>query len=397
MKVLMQSRVDLFSRRGGDTVQIEKTAEELRRRGLAVEINCSARLNLSDYDLVHLFNLDWPAQIYLQARNARSQGKPIVLSPIHHSFAAIERYERKSRYGLRRIVNRIFHSRESREKLKEIYRMLTDPRKIPSTLVELRRGIGREQLEILKRVNLVLVQTRAEAEDLSADFGLSGWELEEPSGAVGTATEGHFRWMKVVNGVDARFAETTPDWFLDQFGLRDFVLSVGRIEPRKNQLAVIEAVARLRRSISHIRLILVGRISWRHPEYALRFRRAVASNDWIFHIPYLPYERMGSVYAASRVHVLASWFETTGLVNLEAGLSGANVVASEGRAREYLLDFAEYCDPGDTDSIAQAITRAWNRPVDSNFRRHILRHFTWEVAAQQTLAAYRLVTGTGQK
>jgi len=40
MKVLMLGRIDLFQNRGGDTVQIENTAEELRNLGVEVDI-CS--------------------------------------------------------------------------------------------------------------------------------------------------------------------------------------------------------------------------------------------------------------------------------------------------------------------------------------------------------------------
>ena len=425
MKVLFQSRIDLFTRRGGDTVQMERTAEALRRLGVEVKIDCSANPDLSNYDLVHLFNIDWPAQVYLQAKNAKKQGKPVVFSPIHHSYCEIERYEREARYGPRRLVNVIFKARESRERFKDFCRMLVDPRKIPSILVEFRKDILNEQKELLKMADVVLVQTDAEAADIETDFYYSGAPLKSlPLDKAVVAGNSRFRWQKVVNGVEPRFAEAKPDWFVEKYGLRDFILSVGRIEPRKNQLAVIEAVGRLRNPKSKFRnpkqiqnsnnpspkqnqdiscrtaelsncqtaqLLFVGKISWRHPEYALRFKTLVQKCPWIYHIPQIPHEKMGSCYAAARIHVLASWFETTGLVNLEAGLSGTNVVAAGKRAREYLLDFASYCDPGNVDSITAAIVEAWEKPFDPGFREHILKNFTWERTAEQTLAAYAAV------
>ena len=374
----MQSRVDLFSRRGGDTVQIERTAEELRKLGVGVAIDCSARPDLADYGLVHLFNIDWPAQVYLQAQNAQAQGKPVVLSPIHHSFAEIERYEREARFGLRRVVNALFTVREQRERFKDFCRMLADPQKISSTLVEFKRGIKSEQRELLELADLVLVQTAAEAKDAEEDLSL---KVE--------------KFRRVVNGSDVRFASAQAATFVDEFGLKDFALCVGRVEPRKNQLAVAEAAATLRSQIPSLTLLFVGQISRRHPEYAWRFKRLVRKHDWVYHVPSIPYEEMGSCYAAAKVHVLASWFETTGLVNLEAALAGANVVAAGGRAREYQADFAEYCDPGDSASISGAILAAWEKPVDPEFRKHILENFTWEKAAEQTLTAYREIVGNG--
>ena len=180
--------------------------------------------------------------------------------------------------------------------------------------------------------------------------------------------------------------------------------SVGRIEPRKNQLAVIGAVERFvsrgkpdgfrRQPVglgNREALVFVGKISWRHPEYALRFLGLVKKYDWIYHISQIPHEKIGSCFAAAKVHVLASWFETTGLVNLEALLAGANVVAPIGRGQEYLLNFADYCDPGDIRSIAQALKKAWERHPDPAAKEHILKDYTWEIVGRQTLEAYRKV------
>ena len=371
MKVLMQSRLDLFDRRGGDTIQVEKTAEQLRKLGIEVDIDCSANPDLSSYDLVHIFNIDWPAQVYLQAQNAKRQNKPIVFSPIHHSFAEIERYEGEARYGFRRLLNVVLRSRESRELFKDSGRMLVDPRKIPSTLVEFQKGQLREQRELLEMSDLILVQTDAERKDIRKDFGFTNQNFK-----------------KIVNGVDSRFATASPDWFMDRYDLSDFILCVGRIEPRKNQIAVAKAVLGLKSQLPNSKLVFVGRISWRHPEYALRFLILVHRYSWIYHIPQIPYERVGSCYAAAKVHVLASWFETTGLVNLEAALAGVNVVATGERAREYLKNFAYYCDPGNIGSIVEAISKAWKNPSSPELRDHILKNYTWKVVGKQTLAAY---------
>ena len=385
----MQSRLDLFDRRGGDTVQIEKTAEELRKLGVEVDIDCFAKSNLANVDLVHLFNIDWPAQTFLQAKNAKEQNKPIVFSPIHHSYREIERYEREARFGLRRLTNLIFGTRESREKLKELYRLLTDPRKFSSTLTEFRQGIMNEQRGLLEMADLILVQTDAEVEDIKTDFGFNDGDIKS------------LAFDKVVNGVNREFAEAREDWFVKKYGLEDFILSVGRIEPRKNQLAIIKAMLPpvqplgLRglnpKGFPQRALVFVGKISWRHPEYALRFLGLVKKHDWIYHISQIPYEKIGSCFAAAKVHVLASWFETTGLVNLEALLAGANVVAPSGRVQEYLLDFADYCDPGDAKSIAQALKKAWERRPDPVAKEHILKNYTWEIAGRQTLEAYQKV------
>ncbi len=410
MRVLFQSRIDLFDRRGGDTVQMERTAQELGDLGVDVDIDCSPKKDLSAYDLVHLFNIDWPANVYLCAKNARDHSKPLVFSPIHHPFEEIERYEREYRFGLRRIINTIFRKREQREKFKDFCRALADPKKIPSTIIEFKRGIFKEQQELLELADAVLVQTDAEVDDIREDFGWStkgkimdlytggerkkpGFKRQSQSLALGNSLPALLTApvYKVVNGVDRRFAEAKPDWFKKNYGWENFVLCVGRIEPRKNQLSVIESVSNVKWKMENVKLIFLGKISWRHPEYALRFNNMVRKYDWIRHIERIPYEKMGAAYAAAKVHVSASWFETTGLVSLEAGLAGCNVVATGERAREYLGDFAFYCDPGDLDSITKAISKASETAVNPEFKQHILNNFTWDKTAEQTLAVYKTI------
>jgi len=447
MKIIFQSRIDLFSRRGGDTVQMERTADELEKLEVEVDIDNSPDKDLWEYDLVHLFNIDWPANVYLCAKNAKKQGKPIVFSPIHHSFEEIERYEKEYQFGLRRIVNTIFREREAREKFKDFCRTLTDPKKIPSTVTEFRKGVLNEQQELLDLADIILVQTRAEADDLEKDFSCNGRPIKGNTfDRVESTANCDFCWRRVVNGVDRRFADVTKDCFVEKYGWENFVLCVGRIEPRKNQLAVIEAVRLLFESQLHsskkqstgnkreagqwpaatqntnvaaphgapkskrtlkgatlgnspldiaydTKLIFVGKVSWRHPEYALRFKSLVNKYDWIKHIERIPYEKMGSAYAAAKVHVSASWFETTGLVSLEAGLAGCNVVASGDRAKDYLEGYAHYCDPGNPASITEAIEAACSGKFDPDFKKHVLENFTWDQTAAQTLEVYERLLG----
>ena len=87
--------------------------------------------------------------------------------------------------------------------------------------------------------------------------------------------------------------------------------------------------------------------------------------------------------------MLPSWFETTGLVSLEAALSGCSIVStSRGHAREYLDRFATYCDPGRPDSVLAAVRQAWAAPPSPELRQRILDRYTWSHVAEATVAAY---------
>ena len=115
---------------------------------------------------------------------------------------------------------------------------------------------------------------------------------------------------------------------------------------------------------------------------------------WVTFAGRVPHDsaELSALYHGARVHVLPSWFETTGLVSLEAALSGCSVVSTErGHAREYLDDLAWYCDPGDRDRSRDAVWNGWRSPPQPALRQRVLDRYTWDHVAEATAAAYRTV------
>jgi len=98
------------------------------------------------------------------------------------------------------------------------------------------------------------------------------------------------------------------------------------------------------------------------------------------------------LYKAAKVHVLPSWFETTGLSSLEAGAMGCNIVVTrKGDTEEYFKDMAYYCEPDDVESIRNAVLQAYTNPVNPYLQDYIFSHYTWKDTAEQTLQAYQLI------
>ncbi|MBU1075498.1 glycosyltransferase family 1 protein, partial [Patescibacteria group bacterium] len=75
---------------------------------------------------------------------------------------------------------------------------------------------------------------------------------------------------------------------------------------------------------------------------------------------------------------------------LEAGLAGCNVVSTDrGYAKEYLGNFAKYCNPADINSIKSTVLEAFESPKSDLLKNDLLKHFSWEKTAQKTLEVYR--------
>jgi glycosyltransferase involved in cell wall biosynthesis len=186
---------------------------------------------------------------------------------------------------------------------------------------------------------------------------------------------------------------TTPQWVVPNGVEPDLftgappegrtgVLVVGRVEPHKNQLALIRALRG-----TGIQVTIVGDP---HPDHEQYYARCLheGRGQVVFHAA-VPHDELPRLYARARVHALPSFFETTGLVSLEAGLMGCNLVStSRGFARDYLHDLARYCEPDDIRSIRAAVTEAYDAPFDPRLRELILGNYTWTKAAQATEAAY---------
>ena len=185
----------------------------------------------------------------------------------------------------------------------------------------------------------------------------------------------------VPNGVDpARYSPGEGS-----FEARTTVLYAGRVEPHKNQLGLLEALRG-----TGLKVVLAYVPHRDHAAYLKHCEEAAAG--WAELVEDPTPAQLLALYRSARVHVLPSWFETTGLVSLEAGLSGCNVVSTNrGHAREYLGDFAWYCDPADPASIRAAVQDAWNSPERAGLRERILTSYTWEHVARATLEAYEEV------
>jgi glycosyltransferase involved in cell wall biosynthesis len=163
---------------------------------------------------------------------------------------------------------------------------------------------------------------------------------------------------------------------------RDAIICVGRIERLKNQLNFIRAVKGL-----DIPCYIIGKPAINDFQYYELCRKEAGEN--VLFIDALPQLEIYSIMKAARVHVLPSWFETTGLVSLEAAYYGCNIViTNKGDQEEYFEKNAFYCNPENVISIKSAILNAYDSPFNDLFKKDIERLYNWEQTAIQTKQCY---------
>lgn len=175
------------------------------------------------------------------------------------------------------------------------------------------------------------------------------------------------------NGVDPAFSPGA--------GPRDYVLTVGAIQRRKNQLAALAAAEEV-----GLPLVVAGPAKDESLAAELRARGARLEG-------YVTTDRLAELYRGAACVVHASRYEGFGLPVVEAMASGAPVVAVPDPAvREVAGDAAVFVEEDRlADGIRQALEER-ERLVAAGFQR--ARAFTWRAAAERTLAVYREILGT---
>jgi glycosyltransferase involved in cell wall biosynthesis len=172
-----------------------------------------------------------------------------------------------------------------------------------------------------------------------------------------------------------------------------FVLSVGRIEPRKNLVRLIRAFERVRRSAEPSLALVIGGMNdfrfeevyheaGRLPEGVVKFLGPVPDED------------LAALYNLSTLLAFPSLVEGFGMPVLEAMACGVPVVASpRGALPEVAGDSVRWVEPEDEASIAEGLVRVL---TDDRLRASLrakglarAEQFSWEETARRTLAVYR--------
>jgi glycosyltransferase involved in cell wall biosynthesis len=180
-----------------------------------------------------------------------------------------------------------------------------------------------------------------------------------------------------------------------------FILALGTLEPRKNHRRLIHAfelLAESGRIPPATRLVLAGGMGWRH-DSILAAIEASPVHDRIRRLGYVPSEDLAGLLTGARVVAYVSLYEGFGLPVVEAMACGAATVTSAASSMpEVAGDAAFLVDPMRIDAIADGLATAWQAATKDRVRvtaRAVAQaaQFSWEGAADATLAVYRRVLG----
>jgi glycosyltransferase involved in cell wall biosynthesis len=194
----------------------------------------------------------------------------------------------------------------------------------------------------------------------------------------------------VTNATELRRIRTT-------YGIeREYILSLGSIQPRKNLIRLIEAYSYLRQVRPDLKLpqlVLAGKRGWLDRDIFRAAEQSELSKDILF-VGYVPESDLSALYSGAICFVYPSYFEGFGLPAVEAMQCGAPVIAGNRTSLPEVLDGAGLLvDPFNEKEIALALARVIEKP---DYRDELrvkglerAKTFNWKTTAQLTLRAYQ--------
>lgn len=365
--VCFVARLDFVAKPGGDTVQWQIYDRTARAAGWRT-VAWFGDEPMPEAEVYHAFNIDRPLELYPKLRQVVEQGRPYLLSTIHHPNAWLEKFRQLHPPGGR--WGRLFYrsplgcSVPVGESIKEVVRLGRQRRL--GKIRDLFPGWGARVRWLLRHAAQVTLLSPAEEKCLAADFGfapVSGQTVVVPN------------WVEGI----AEGSAPAQD-LLEQ--ARDAVLVVGRVEARKNHLGLVQLLERAGQ-----KALFIGRPNPNEGAYAQAFAAAIAACRHVRWLPGVPRETLGAFYRVGRFLLNASFVEVSPLVDIEALACGCPIVTTRYALHHDLLPSGTPAvDPYDESSVRRCL----DFPPERTPPRMVID----PARAQQTLLeAYRRTAG----
>ena len=254
---------------------------------------------------------------------------------------------------------------------------------LPQHHLLLNRALHRRRIRWIRRgAGQIISISHSTKADLLALPGMTGERIHVVPLARGHDTSSGERAGAEVTDLRSRYG----------LGPSPYVLTVGTLEPRKNQEALVRAFQELSPSFPNLKLVLAGGQGW-GAEKLLQAVKESPARDRIELLGKVPSQDLPALYAGAEVFAFPSLYEGFGLPVLEAMAAGTPVLTSNTSSLpEVAGDAALLVDPHSLDSIRQGLERLLE---DESLRKTLVQRgrdreqtFTWQRTAEETLSVY---------
>jgi glycosyltransferase involved in cell wall biosynthesis len=336
---------------GDDTVVIKEYMRILAGMGIETVFNCDPDTAMDRFDIIHIINLTMTGSTEKLAQSASRQQKPFVVTTLQEDFP---KFRSKVHFAANRLTAYV-KSGQNPETLKhfsEAIHQVPQSTNLTSPFAAL-------------SANRLLACGEHEAAILHRMF---------PRSSVSVVKFGTSKQTQTY---------VNKELFTSAYNVKDFVLCVGRIEPRKNQLMLLTALEH-----DNIPIVFVDGATTFSPSYknaCMKFKR---SGKTIF-TGTLSNELLLSAYISAKVHCLPGFYELPGLASLDAARYGCKVTASSwGTLPDYLGNTIRYFEPVNCNDLRSSLFDTIESVPHPDLMP-LAASFTWEKSSADILSIYK--------
>ncbi len=234
-----------------------------------------------------------------------------------------------------------------------------------------------------RKADAIIAVSEASKRDIVKHYGVDAAKIH----VVYEAPSSHFKPVSPARIQTVRQTYQLPDRFL---------VHLSTIEPRKNLSRLLDSLTALRQSFPSLSLVLAGGKGWLYDDFFAKIE-ADGLTDVVKVLGWVPDEDLPAILAAADLAVQPSLYEGFGLPILEHMASG-QVVACSNRSSlpEVGGEAAVYFDPLNVDEITAVIHHLLTDKDEYQHRQQLgiahAKKFSWQRAAQETLAVYDSLT-----
>ena len=172
-----------------------------------------------------------------------------------------------------------------------------------------------------------------------------------------------------------------------RYGIQgDYILHIGRIQPRKNLIRLVSAFMELLALHPQLKLVLAGPVGWL-AEPIREYVRQLAMDKHVMFPGYVAEEDKASLISGARVFAYPSLYEGFGFPVLEAQACGTPLLTSTTSSLpEVAGDGAVFVDPEDDSAIVAGLRQLLE---DNSVRQNCiiqgyqnLKRFAWDNTAE---------------
>ncbi len=323
LRVAMINRANVWDAQGGDTRVMLQMQRAAQMSDIEVFFPETDEQTVAA-DIIHVVNMTLPRLMQHALTLAEQSGKPLVVTTLFEDWP---RYLNASHEAFA-VYRACRAGRLPRAELQAVLSRIGRGAVAPQAAQHDVRGVAR-----------FLACSASEAARLAEAFPASADRIRVVPFEVEAPLAAEDKTLASLRGA---------------LGLEEYILCIGRLETRKNQLALQAALEH-----DDIAIVYAAGGYSPQPEYANTVkawpRRGVTKT-----LDRMPWHLMSALIRGAAAHALPSFYELPGLVHLECAAAGVPIVAADwGALPDYLpAEAFHVCDPLDLDSIRVAVSDA---------------------------------------